>query len=504
MSLVIGIAGARRNAASALCDGGQIVAVCEQERITRTRRVGIPRGQLPLEALACVLKIGRRRIDEVSTYAVAEHAVELPRSLPVSRLDHHFGHAATAFWSSPFEEAVILVSDRHSGRGLSVWRGDESGIEPCDFPWEGPGFASAYSDAAEAFGFEQNGEEHRLEALARLGTGVSTNGIEALVKRGGDRLVIDASYQARIADWVGSNGTRGPLERSVEIADGLQRHLGALLLDVVAQVKANVGGRRLCVGGGLFYNSYFTTLIAESGIYDHTFVPVNPGNAGVAAGAALAACGERGARREALSPFLGPEFDPAEIKSVLDNCKLSYEYLQEGQLIGRAAEALARGQLVGWFQGRMEWGSRALGNRSILANPVGPYTLENLNAFLKQREPHRSYSVSVCTEDMPRYFRGPAASPFMEFEYDVEDPDLLRTLMPFTTTRLRVQSVGEAPELFRRLLKAFESVAGIPILVNTSFNGFHEPIVCTPRDAVRVFYGTGLDMAVIGNFVLRK
>jgi carbamoyltransferase len=152
----------------------------------------------------------------------------------------------------------------------------------------------------------------------------------------------------------------------------------------------------------------------------------------------------------------------------------------------------------------MEWGARALGNRSILASPAIPYTLENLNVFLKHREPHRSYGVSVCLEDAPRFFEGPPASPFMEFEYAAKDPDSFRHLMPFKTNRLRVQTVEHVPALFRRLLKMFGEASALPVLVNTSFNGFHEPIVCTPRDAVRVFYGTGLDMAVLGNFVLEK
>jgi len=152
----------------------------------------------------------------------------------------------------------------------------------------------------------------------------------------------------------------------------------------------------------------------------------------------------------------------------------------------------------------MEWGARALGNRSILASPVSPYVLENLNVFLKQRAAHHSYSVSVCSEDTPRYFRGPASSDFMEYEHDVIDPEALRTLLPLKASSLRLQTVPESLTSFHTLIKAFGAATGVPILVNTSFNGFNEPIVCTPRDAVRVFYGTGLDMAVIGNFVLQK
>jgi carbamoyltransferase len=277
-------------------------------------------------------------------------------------------------------------------------------------------------------------------------------------------------------------------------------------LQVVRDVKVRFGGRHLCLGGGLFYNSYFNTLLAQSGVYEHTFVPVNPGNAGVAIGAALEVAGpERDRHRDVpLSPFLGPSYEPGEIKATLDNCKLVYDYVHGGQVIERAATVLSQGKLVGWFQGRMEWGPRALGNRSILASPLVPYVLENLNVFLKHREPSRSYSVSICAEDAPRYFRGPAMSQFMEYEYEVIDPDALRALLPLNATRLRVQTVPESAGSFHTLIKAFGALTGVPVLVNTSFNGFNEPIVCTPRDAVRVFYGTGLDMVVIGNFILQK
>jgi carbamoyltransferase len=275
---------------------------------------------------------------------------------------------------------------------------------------------------------------------------------------------------------------------------------------VVADIRQRFGGARLCLGGGLFYNSYFTTLLAESGVYGETFVPANPGNAGVAVGAALAVAAAEAPlqRRAPLSPFLGPEFSPQDIKAILDNCKLSYDYLRSGQIINRTTAALAKGQLVGWFQGRMEWGPRALGNRSILASPVAPYVLENLNMFLKQRAPHETYSVAICEEDLPRYFRGPATSSFMEYEYEVLDRDLLRSLLPANATRLRVQTVAESAGSFYELIRAFGDMTGVPMLVNTSFNGFNEPIVCSPRDAIRVFYGTGLDLAVLGSLVLQK
>jgi carbamoyltransferase len=503
--VIAGIAGAARNAATALCDSGRIVAVCEQERVTRTRRAALRKGQLPADALETVLRLGGRTIADVSTYAVAETAIDFPHHARIERVDHHCAHAATSFFTSSFPDAVVLVCDRHGRPELTVWRGNETGVTRLEFPWTGPAFAAVYSRAAEAFGFAPDGDEYRLEALAHVADRCP-DPAQSLIAYHGDSLDVSLQFNASIASLLGSDGTHSAVAHAARIAASVQRSLGELLLQLVQDVKSRFGGRHLCLGGGLFYNSYFNTLLAQSGTYEHTFVPVNPGNAGVAVGAALEVAGpEREIRRAApLSPFLGPGYDPGEIKATLDNCKLSYDYVHGGEVIERTAKVLAQGTFVGWFQGRMEWGPRALGNRSILASPLAPFVLENLNVFLKHREPYRSYSVSICAEDLPRYFRGPATSQFMEYEYEVADPDVLRALLPFNATRLRVQTVPESAGLFHTLIKAFGNLTGVPILVNTSFNGFNEPIVCTPRDAVRVFYGTGLDMAVIGRFVLQK
>jgi carbamoyltransferase len=256
----------------------------------------------------------------------------------------------------------------------------------------------------------------------------------------------------------------------------------------------------------LFYNTYFNTLLHESGIFDRVFVPANPGNAGVAAGCALAVAAEQSGRSSGkeTSPFLGPGYSVEEMKTTLDNCKLSYDCLSERDLVATTVQALQAGHMVGWFQGRMEWGHRALGNRSILASPLSPYALDNLNLFLKHRERHHAYGLSVLEEERHRYFVGPARSRHMEYEYRLADPRVLRHVLPPGVTRLRVQTVGDAPRLFRALHHAFSVATGVGVLLNTSFNGFNEPIVCSPRDAIRVFFGTGLDVLILGPFVIRK
>jgi carbamoyltransferase len=472
--------------------------------MTRTRRAALQTGQLPGETIdAALLAAGRARAD-ISAYAVAETGIELPTDLPVERVDHHFAHAATSFYTSPFSDAVILVCDRRGVPDLTIWLGDEAGVRAGDFPWAGPGFAAVYSLVTGALGFAPGDSEYRVEALARIARRCSPPLLPPIRHRG-DHLEIPQQLRAAVASHLASNG-QSSLAHAADLANDLQRRLGDLLLETVGQVKRLFGGHNLCLGGGLFYNSYFTSLLAQSGLYEHTFVPVNPGNAGAALGAALAVARPSVTRggRAPLSPFLGPGYGSHEVKAVLDNCKLSYDYMRDGQIIERTAEELAAGKLVGWFQGRMEWGPRALGNRSILASPSAPYVLDNLNHFLKQREPYRSYGVSVCAEDVGRYFHGPTMSDFMEYEYDVADRDVLHALLPSGASKLRVQTVPESAGVFYNLLRAFGDLTGMPMLVNTSFNGFNEPIVCTPRDAVRVFYGTGLDMAVINSFVLLK
>jgi len=506
MAIALGIAGVRRSAAAALARDGELVAFCEQERLTRQKHVGLAAGSLPREAIDCVLDLGSAR-QEPFTYAVAEDRVNVPPAAPVIRFDHHLAHAVCAFASSPFDAATVLVCDRHRPREISVGHADAaSGVRNAAVEWLGLPIARVYSDATEVFGLMPGAEEFRLEILAELGSREP----DPSVLKIHDELAIRPYTELKAALHDLLEGGLASLTRRAAVAAAVQRLIAGELLNLVRQVRRAAPNANLCLAGGLFFNTFLTTTVARSGVFDRTFVPVNPGNAGVAAGAAVAAVNPDGAssaassRMRPWSPFLGPGFTPDAIKATLDNCKLSYEFLRQDVVIDRTVDALKRGRLVGWFQGRMEWGARGLGNRSILASPFAPFTSENLNRFLKHRPSYRSYSVSIRAEDAAKHFDGPASSDFMEFEYTVRDPTLFRGLLPTLGAQCRVQTVPSAATPFRALLDAFGSACGVPALVNTSFNGFSEPIVCTPRDAVRVFYGTGLDVLVIGNFLLEK
>jgi carbamoyltransferase len=506
--VVVGVSGARQNAAVAVCVGSDVKAFCEQERVTRVRRAGLIAGSLPAEALSAALQAaGSIDPAEIQTFVTAEPGIVLPPHLPCVQVDHHHAHAATAFGLSSFDTGAVVVCDRHSVEPLSVWLGGAKGMVRQDWPAAGAGFASIYGECAELFGFPA-GQEHELEGLARLDAGGEAHRFTDLVEYRDGGPHVSPHWRAAVAAWLDERGPHD-LRHRARVASAFQKHLGDLLNRLVADVCGRVGASRLCLGGGLFYNTYFTTRLQQSAIFEDVSIAPNPGNAGAAIGAVIAATGERCGHSKTVSPFLGPDYAVEDLKRTLDNCKLSYERLDESAVIAAVVDALVRGQLVGWFQGRMEWGHRALGNRSILASPLSPYVLDNLNVFLKQRQRHRTYGVSVREEDAPAWFSGPPTSRHMEFEYWPTNPDVFRWMLPEGAATLRVQTIPdgaaeESARRFRRLHEAFGQASGVPVLINTSFNGFAEPMVCSPRDAIRVFYGTGLDLLVLDRFIVRK
>jgi carbamoyltransferase len=494
--LVVGLGGRASHACVSVSTRDRIVGVCEQERVTRVRAAGDGPSGLPQEALDDLLaRTGHRRSD-VTTYVTAEDAYPVAGMRNV-RLNHHFAHACAAFLPSPMDAATIVVCD-HEPPYVSVWDGEGSVVKRIEWPWRGTGFSELYSQCADALGFTAQGKEQRLEALARLEPDWRDDRAASLFSLDTDRLEVLPEWRSRVDEWRG----RELPHAASRIAAGLQARIGDLLIELLRQVRQkNPDRASLCVGGSLFTNSYFNSRIKQCGEFSDVFVPVNPDNAGLCVGSALWATG----RRQAVSPFLGASFDSEEIKATLDNCKLSYQWSSPADSLSAAVDALKKGRLVGWFDGPMEWGPRALGGRSILANPFVPYVLENLNRFLKQRELWRGYALSGLEAAVRHEFDGPDASPFMECDYAPRDRERFRHILPGPNASVRVHTVGDdTASRFGSLLRAFGDTTGLPMLVNTSFNGFREPIVRSPRDAIRVFFGSGIDMLVFGEFILTK
>lgn len=495
MSLFVGLGGARRNACVAVRDDRRFVGVCEQERVTRVRGAGFNESGLPDQALAELLQRAGRDRRHISAIAAGEPVPEL-EGTSVVVIDHHLAHACAAFLPSPFESATVVICDDEPPY-VTVWEGSGKELRRVEWPWCTPGFTGVYSGFAEALGLDPGGHEQRMEALARLDPRRVDDRPSELLSLSARGLTLVPDWRERIRSWVSGKGWK---ERA-PIAAGLQSRLGELLMQFLSEVQQKQKSVRLCVGGNLFANSHFNSQLRLSGIFEDVFIPINPGNAGLAVGTALYVS----STRCAVTPFLGPAYTSEEIKATLDNCKLTYQWASDEDRLRIAVDALTMGRLVGWFDGAMEWGPRALGARSIVANPFSPYALENLNTFLKRREMWRGYALSGLEAAVRDECDGPTSSPFMECDYAPKDRDRFRHILPGPRADVRIQTVGSgAPARFRRLLEAFGESTGIAFVVNTSFNGFQEPIVCSPRDAIRVFYGSGLDTLILDEFVISK
>ena len=504
--LYAGYARARLGPAAALIDVQRgVVAACEENRLTRARQAGT---QGPPElAMAELLTFLQRTPSEIAALGVvtgedhADWSGGLPSGGAPTLVDGHDAHAAYAFHSSGFADALVVVCEVHKPRGWTAWR-FKTGQAPREIGEQLGAFplAQIFSQLTIALGLQQTRDEHVVEAMARAGRDTQAR-IADLVRVSSDGVTVDDGFSAAIDDAVRA-GDPDSVKR--DIATSVQRRLGECLVQLLRSLSdLKSGPTQLCLSGGLFFNTYFTTIAATAGGFDDVHVPPHPGRNGTSVGAALRA----GATAPAAllgSAYLGPSYSDGQIKEALDNCKLSYDLIREDRLMGDMLASLSRGRLVGWFHGRLEWGPRALGHRSVLADPFAVHTLDNLNGFLKRRPSYRSYGVSVPLSKVAELFDGPPASPFMQFEYRPRDPERFRTILPPGVQTLRVHTVDAREPRFLRLLQHWGEKTGTPALVNTSFNGFHEPLVCSPRDAIRVFYGTGLDVVAIEDFVLRK
>jgi carbamoyltransferase len=301
-------------------------------------------------------------------------------------------------------------------------------------------------------------------------------------------------------------------ERHFDIASSLQTVLEEAGLRLAEWLCRRTGQRNLCLAGGVALNCVMNSRIARESAFERVWVQPAAGDAGTSLGAALAvwadqADGANGSgtadRWRMETAYLGPAFDDAEIQAVLDHAGLRYE--RPADLVAAVAEQLEQNKVVGWFQGRMEYGPRALGARSILASPIDPSMMQRLN-LLKDREDFRPVAPVVMAEEASRYFEGCVDSPFMLFVYDVrlEIADRVPAIRHVDGTA-RVQTVTrEQQPRYYALLERFHQRTGVPVLVNTSFNTRGKPVVCTPQDALECFYTSPIDVLAIGGFLLGK
>ncbi len=421
---------------------------------------------------------------------------------------HHLAHAASAFHASPFDRAAVMTLD---GRGEKATTAYAAGAGN-RLEWLGQvhmphSLGLLYERVTEYLGFLHSCDEYKVMALASFGKPRFVADFREIVRLEGEGKYTIGPL--RLEERFGPARQRGgPLDpRHYDIAHSLQVVLEETVLEIARWLHTASKEDRLCLAGGVALNCVMNARIRDRGPFKQVWAQPAAGDAGTALGAALwIDAKERGtdARPWRMDhAFLGPAFGDDEIEQFLRWSKLPYRRL--GDVADETAEILAQDKVIGWFQGRMEFGPRALGARSILASPIHPDMQARLNE-IKDREDFRPVAPVVLEEEAANWFAGARVSPFMLFVFDVL-PDKADRIpaVRHTDGTARVQTINRAQNPpYYDLLRAFQRRTGVPVLVNTSFNTRGEPIVCTPRDAVESFWTSPLDALVIGPFLLEK
>ena len=589
---ILGISAFYHDSAAALIEDSRIVAAAQEERFTRRKHDSA----FPHKAIAYCLEEARIRVDDLDhvvfydkPFLKFERLLETyialaPRgfrsfkmSIPlwlreklfqksllrrelakfsadfdVNRLlfcEHHLSHAASAFYPSPFDSAVVLTMD-----GVGEWATTSSAMgnghaleifQEIHFPHS---LGLLYSAVTYYTGFKVNSGEYKVMGLAPYGqpkyAKLILDHLIDLKPDGSFRL--DMSYfdyctgftmtNDRFAELFG-RPVRSPDQLltsfHMDVAASIQAVLDEAVLRLTRSLAKTTGSRNLCLAGGVALNCVANGKVLRDGHFDNIWIQPAAGDAGGAVGSALAAYHIfKGQRRELngsdsmSGSYLGPHYSQAEIERRLVAAGAKFDVLDEAGMLEAAALALAGEKAVGWFQGRMEFGPRSLGARSILADPRSPAMQKTLNLKIKYRESFRPFAPAVLCEDVADWFDLSSDSPYMIFVADVRKDrrrpmtpaeqglfgidklNVARSEIPAVTHvdySARIQTVHrDTNALFHKLLSRFKQLTGCPVLVNTSFNIRGEPIVCTPEDAFRCFMSNELDMLVIGNCVLQK
>ena len=589
---ILGISAYYHDSAAALLRDGIVVAAAQEERFTRKKQDS----SFPQAAVRFCLESARNTaIDHVVFYdkpflkferiletylsfapkGFASFRIGLPvwakeklflRSLLMKELnnlapgkfasdsllfsEHHLSHAASAFYPSPFDEAVVLTMDgvgEWSTTSVAIGNGSDLRIiRDLVFPHSLGLLYSAFTTYA---GFRVNSGEYKLMGLAPYGeprfAGIIREHLVDVKEDGSFRL--NQRYfnyctglsmtNARFHDLFGRppRQPETPIEDfHADIAASIQLVTEEIILRMTRSLARETGQKNLCLAGGVALNCVANGKIAADGAFENIWVQPASGDAGGALGAALAAyhLHAKEPRRICLpdamnASSLGPEFSPNEVQAVLSAAGAHFTIVSNETLFFETAAALAAGEVVGWFQGRMEYGPRALGFRSILGDPRRSDMQKKLNLKIKFRESFRPFAPSVLAEAATEWFdMNTPTSPYMlnvttvaekhrrisaqhaSEHHGLKDQYLVRSVIPAVTHTdfsARVQTVrSEENPRYHALLKAFESLTSCPMLINTSFNVRNEPIVCTPAEAFACFMATGMDRLVVGNIVMRK
>jgi carbamoyltransferase len=559
---VLGISAFYHDSAAALLRDGQIVAACQEERLSRKKHDS----DFPMHAIQYVLRqagIGVEDLDAVGFYdkpilkferMLSTYIATFPRSFnsfrkaipiwlheklwvpaiirkelkpykgPIYFAEHHMSHAASAFLVSPFDEAAILTVD-----GVGEWatssfgKGKGSEIElfkEIRFPHS---LGLLYSAFTYYLGFKVNSAEYKVMGLAPYGKPKHFDRIMGEMIQ----LNEDGSFKLNMKYFSYDYGLRmtnskfdeffgGPprkaeswmSEREFDIAASVQKVCEEVVLKMVNYIHKETGLTNLCMAGGVALNCVANGRIVRETPMKNLFVQPAAGDAGGAVGVAhwIYNTLEKQPRGPAWSDaYLGPDYKDEEIRQYLDGAKAVYKTHNDRELVQRTAKILSEGNVVGWFQGRMEFGPRALGGRSILADPRDAKMRDTLNMKIKFREGFRPFAPSVLADKNSEWFEIECDSPYMLLVAQVRPDKRVIPSVTHVDGSARIQTVTrESSPLYYDLIQEFGKITGVPIIINTSFNVRSEPIVCSPHDAYLCFMRTNMDYLVLGHQILDK
>ena len=464
--------------------------------------------------------------------------------------EHHLSHAASAFYPSPFESAAILTLDgvgEWTTTSLALGKGNDiKVVKEIKFPHS---LGLLYSAFTYYTGFRVNSGEYKLMGLAPYGEPRYEKLIkEKLINVGDDgSFQLDMSYFDYATGLTMTNKKFNELfggpprgsetnitQREMDLAASIQKVTEEIIIKLAYNISKETGEKNLCLAGGVALNCVANGILLREKIFDNIWTQPAAGDAGGALGAALVTWYSHYKKDRQITSdmdamrgsYLGPEFLNTEIEAELSTFGAIFKKLSEKEIVDMVAEALSNKKAIGWMQGRMEFGPRALGGRSIIADPRSPTMQKQLNLKVKYRESFRPFAPSILREDVNKWFELDVDSPYMLFVADVQKEkrrqmtseekllfgidklNVSRSDVPAIThvdNSARIQTVHkETNPLYHALISKFKEKTGCPIIVNTSFNVRGEPIVCTPTDAYKCFMSTEMDILVIGNFFLTK
>ena len=443
--------------------------------------------------------------------------------------EHHLSHAAYTFYTSPFEESAILTTD---GVGewstTSIGMGHDNEVKLLqDIRWP-HSLGLFYSAFTYFLGFQVNEGEYKLMGLASFGKPkyydlIWDNLID--VKDDGS-IHLNMDYFAFTYDKVMTNEKFSELfgikrrndneetkQIHFDIGASAQRVLEDVLLRMVEHVYRKTQSKNLCLGGGVALNGVANYRIFKESSFENVHIPPSPGDAGSAVGCSQYLYFSHNNKKRIIpdstkqvieNVYVGPSFSTEEIKQFLNNNKINFEEFDEISSVKHCAKLISEGNVVGWYQGKMEWGPRALGNRSILADPRRKEMKDILNEKIKHRESFRPFAPSILEEHVSEYFDFDMPSPYMLMVAPVKRPDLIPAVTHVDGTG-RLQTVSkDTNSLYHKLISEFYSITGVPVIINTSMNVKGEPIVNTPQQAYNMLTKTDMDYLFIKNFMVRK